>query len=146
MIDILVGGKVRADGINVGNLEKLRNYTRDYVRDEFFDMGEYMTDKYDHNNSCRTVGCLLGWTKVMMPKLWAQLDLGYDAFAEAVYGITYIDDVRNFLFSVNWEKFDNSRAGAIKRIEFVLANEGFDYMAGRKGNESRFKYWYKLYN
>ena len=39
MNDILVGGKVRADGINVINLEKLRNYVWDYVRDEVFDMG-----------------------------------------------------------------------------------------------------------
>ncbi len=144
MNDILVGGKVRADGINVINLEKLRNYVRDYVRDEVFDMGEYMTDTWDKQNVCRTVGCLLGWSKVMMPKLWAQLDLGYDAFAERVYGIKYVSQVRDFLFSCNWNRHDNSRLGAIKRIEFVLANEGYNY--GGPESMSKYERWYKLYN
>ena len=125
--------KERKDGINVRNLRRLGEYVRDEVSDEMFDMGLYMND-------CGSVGCLLGWAERLEGMDSLDYINGYNAIAFELYNMGRGSGKEHeFLFSSNWVDVDNSRIGALRRIRFVMDNDGYDY------GEVDYIRWYRLY-
>lgn len=89
------------------NLKIGRDYLMDNVTDEQFDMNVYL-------NSCKTIGCALGWM-TLSPKLmrFKSNDHGFLGFGRKAFG-------SNFTYGSDYVEYDNTRLGAIGRIDVIL--------------------------
>lgn len=98
--------------LNLRNLRRGRNYLRDHVTDEQFNMGEFISE-------CGTVGCALGWMSKCQstPILdeWGK----WVAFSINFLGIWH-SPCWDFMFSSNYVGHDNTLEGAIGRINVIL--------------------------
>ena len=86
-----------------------------------FDMGEFMT-------SCGTVGCVVGWAATFEGLEPVDDDCGrysdkliYTKYSERVFNVESYE--WNWCFG-DWVYIDNSIDGAIKRINYLVDNDG----------------------
>lgn len=121
--------------INLENLKKGRDYLARYVSDEKFSMDRFLQDKdgdevYFGDRikqiNCKTIGCALGW--IAMTPAFRSFVGSVDGFNQLSRGLLGIDSynsgssgaVWSFLFDSEYSEYDNTRAGAIGRIDVIL--------------------------
>lgn len=112
-------------------LRKLANYL-DKVTDDKFDMRNYFDDgkntspseivpkdvKIKYHN-CGTVACALGHAPLIFPSFSGESWAEYTArvFDLRTFGLSW-----NYMFSAEWEEFDNTPSGAATRIRYWCRN------------------------
>jgi len=87
-------------------------------------------------HDCGTVGCFLGWAPFIEGLETKEIDfsnvtrnLYFDDYHLRVFGIkgNFDDLVFGFLFSGEWEYYDNTPEGALARLDVLLAGD-FKYL------------------
>ena len=142
--------------INIKNLKLLRDYIRDKVTDEQFDMKVYRANRvglymdYYSKYDCGTVGCALGWApfvKGLEPiekdfREGGGKELDYDKYSLRLFPPLFD---WSFLFSSRWVYHDNTREGFVKRVNHLLNclldkdlklggdNDSWSYLDFKKG-------------
>jgi hypothetical protein len=120
--------------MNTKNLILLRDYLIALPEDyKGFDMGNFNIDITEHNlngNHCGTAACMAGHMVYVdgLPKYDVRKGHWAD-YAGYVSGLSEESDCEKFefLFSFDWEAFDNTIKGAVFRINFLLDNPNYDY-------------------
>ena len=94
--------------LNLRGLRRLRDYLASHKWEEWtrFDMGEYCVGPVG-SMKCR---CVIGICIEKYPKV----------NKESPFGIRHRGDLWTFLFSSDWDFYDNTVEGAIGRIDAVL--------------------------
>jgi len=133
--------------MNIKNLKIFRNGFKKLIDDgivtqETFDMKRYRSNKdgcraaFKSINDCGTVGCLLGLAPFIEGLETKEIyfskvtrNLYFDDYYLRVFGIKvhYDDLVFGFLFSGEWEYYDNTPEGALARLDVLLAGD-FKYL------------------
>jgi len=113
--------------INVDNLRLLEAKLRTVGEDQF-DMGAYRDDGnylLEDMHNCNTVACAAGWAPTI-PDLRAKAsdcdeagDLDYERYLKRVFGFGEFSEVWSYLFSGNWDRYDNTPEGAADRIDHL---------------------------
>lgn len=125
--------------LNSDNLKILANYLNDNVIDDQFDMACYRKNEkgvsvaFCSLENCGTVGCAMGWAPYALNL--SKDDIAHirkRAISEFNFWIilanTYFSHghpdfdesgIWNFLFCTDWEFYDNSRHGAVERLNFI---------------------------
>ena len=113
--------------MNKDNLIKLRNGLAD-LPDDYgdFDMSNYYGSAGSAGGanmpprSCGTVACVLGHgPSIVTPGLPGEHWVDYGI---RVFGIDDDEPEWEWLFSADWDDFDNTLKGAVKRIDYYLSN------------------------
>ena len=112
------------------------------VTQETFDMAYFRSGDPNHLNhffsihDCGTVGCFLGWAPFIEGLETKEIDfsnvtrnLYFDDYHLRVFGIkgNFDDLVFSFLFTGEWEHYDNTPEGALARLDVLLAGD-FKYL------------------
>ena len=124
------------DATRKANLLKLAEYLRK-LNSEQFSMSSFYQQYDEHQDSwlvtagpsqieqatepnhCGTIACAVGCGPAAgIPAI--ETDLGWVSYSCRVFVPS--NPAWEFLFSVSWARFDNSPAGAAKRIQFLLKN------------------------
>lgn len=117
--------------------EKLRDHLRDNVKDEQFNMAYYKQDYVRDVNgytSLREVpieaktfcfACAIGHGYELMPEDYeiVELDYYHDKSWD-YYGFHESSNLFQFIAAQKWVDWDNTREGAIRRIEYLLKYHG----------------------
>lgn len=128
--------------IDYNNLRILAKYLRENVSDKQFDMENYRADSdldrintFDNLRSCGTVGCAMGWA----PYAFNMSDEEFNERVSRLSGTSFYEfwsrlasdlfmkdepyfsdsSVWHYLFDGEWSDYDNTRSGAIERLELV---------------------------
>lgn len=117
--------------------EKLRDHLRDNVKDEQFHMAHYKQDYVEDRNgytSLREVSikaktfcfaCAIGHGYELMPEDYEDVKLPYyHDKSWGYYGLHESFYLFQFIAVQKWVDWDNTREGAIRRIEYLLKYHG----------------------
>ncbi len=109
--------------MNKKNLKLLVKGLKTLTQDQF-DMDYYM-------NECGTVGCVVGWATTF--KGLEVIDSDYDdygyrikyySYSKRLFDLTSNKPEWYWCFSSKWAYVDNTIEGAIKRINYLIDNDG----------------------
>lgn len=119
---------------HIKNLKLARNFLTNHVTDEQFHMDFFRrrNDKFGEiltlrrvlvKPECGTIGCALGWL-VSEPTLHEKLITDrtktfYEA-SSVLFGLQSDNAAWDFIFSSAYAKFDNTREGAIGRMDVLI--------------------------
>ena len=143
--------------MNLENLKKLRDFIATKITDEQFDMTHYrakigeqgsLTKKGCHLHEvidppCGTVGCMLGWAPAMGGDFrpieteftGPRSTLAFFIYCRRVFGFSPEQKVWRFLFGGNWAEIDNTREGAVSRIDYILKNPAPNFLRYEKDDD-----------
>lgn len=111
--------------MNVENMRKVIDYLSK-IDDNQFDMNQW-----EKKNECGTVRCVVGYLPVIFPEkapdfinhsLIAVSKYRYNSMSEEILG-DFDFDTWAYMFSHVWARLDNTVAGAIERMEEVIAGK-----------------------
>lgn len=132
--------------MNLTNLKLFRDGFQKLMDDgivtqETFDMQRYRSNKdgshatFNSIHDCGTVGCFLGWAPFIKGlEFNYQQSLSFysgwvEYFNEVFFDETLegVDEFFEFLFSDEWECYDNTPEGALARLDVLLSGD-FKYL------------------
>lgn len=112
--------KEHLKGVNVKNLKRMAKHLKT-VPEEQFGMRFFMI-----NTSCGSSGCIIGHCTVLDDKdnipMTQGGDIDYWGWSQQFTGIDIKSPSWDFLFSHKWMVNDNTKEGAIKRINHFIKN------------------------
>lgn len=131
-------GKKRVIGkVQAKRLLKLADFLETRVSPTMFNMGQFRDEDFESVHRCGAVGCAMGWAPFLEGRVFSPLpeevktdllgssDLSWSKYGVRVFGVdTYEDPLWEFLFSGEWEGFDDTPVGAAQRIRYVVFHDG----------------------
>jgi len=136
----------------IENLKKGRDFLRTKVTDEQFNMRQYnfkivdgftreVNNTVRNRHTCGSLGCAMGWM-VEEPSLLRKIlrkdkYMSYNNASEHLFGLSSLTTEWDFLFSIDYEKHDNTRAGAIGRINTLIKYP--DLFVGEVGEQETYR-------
>lgn len=102
-----------------------------YRQEDLSDNSTFIETGYISENSCGTVGCIMGWAPfvggVFTPvrsdfKADPNKVLCFTKYSKRIFGFTPYNLVWEFIFSSTWSHVNNTIDGAISRLSYVIDN------------------------
>lgn len=111
--------------MNKKNLTRIKHFLPT-IDPKKFNMKRFRPHEMDKSIECKTVGCVIGHAVVLdkenVYKNYINPITGGIKFTTWMEDFLDLKDYRlfKFLFSGEWENYDNTIKGAIKRIDYIL--------------------------
>lgn len=115
--------------MNRENLRALAKFLREVVQPAQFDMKNFGGPKGDmfttwqpyqireKHKGCGTVACAIGHAPFLFP---GKPDETWTGYSFRVFGLREFSEAWSWIFSADWERVDNTPAGAAARIDYLL--------------------------
>lgn len=112
------------------------------LSDDEFDMSSYTRDKAFQTQNvsklqkqefrCNSVGCIIGHSihldvplmnKLINERPASSMIWHYANWAVEFLGLNFVNEIWIFCFSAKWAEIDNTREGAISRLQAIIDNK-----------------------